>query len=140
ISNWTPLDENGQPNGAAGPQNVLAGGGLPIPNPPTSSNLELRVTGSTQTGSAFSADRLIENGSTVGELSGLSIDESGIVSARFTNGESQVLGQIAIADFENVQGLAPVGDTAWIETGASGAATISAPGSGANGAIVSGAL
>ena len=33
----TPLDENGNPNGALGPQNVLNGAGTLIPDPPTSS-------------------------------------------------------------------------------------------------------
>lgn len=140
ISNWLPRDENGDPNGAMGPQTVLAGGALPVADPPVSSNFELRLGGSTQTGSVFSADSLSQNGSTTGQLSGLGIDDSGVVSARFTNGENQVLGQIAIADFENVQGLAPSGDTAWIETGASGGPVISAPGAGTNGSVVSGAL
>ncbi|RYZ98791.1 MAG: flagellar hook-basal body complex protein, partial [Moraxellaceae bacterium] len=34
ISNWTPLDINGNPNGSLGPQNVLAGGSVVIPDPP----------------------------------------------------------------------------------------------------------
>ena len=40
LSNWVPVDENGQPNGAMGPLNVLNGGSLPLPSPPMSSNFE----------------------------------------------------------------------------------------------------
>ena len=140
ISNWTPFDENGLPNGAEGPQNVLAGGSLPIAAPPTSSNFEIRLGDSTQFGSAFAVNTLDQNGYTTGELSGLDIDDEGVVSARFTNGENQVLGQVAIADFVNVQGLAEIGDTAWVETNDSGEPVASAPGSGSLGVITSGAL
>ncbi|MEZ5558424.1 MAG: flagellar hook-basal body complex protein [Pseudomonadales bacterium] len=140
ISNWVPLDDNGDPNGAVGPQNVLAGGTLPIPNPPGSSNFELRLADSTQFGSEFAVSRLDQDGYTTGELSGLAIDDEGVVSARFTNGQNQVLGQIAVADFTNVQGLGAVGDSAWIETNESGEPVISAPGAGSLGNIISGAL
>jgi flagellar hook protein FlgE len=139
ISNWEPLDENGIPNGASGPQNILSGGSLPIDTPPTSSNFELRLSEATQFGSDFTVD-VTQNGFSAGELSGLEIDDGGVVSARFTNGQNEVLGQIAIASFENAQGLAAVGDTAWVETNSSGGAVISAPGVGSNGNLVSGAL
>jgi len=141
ISNWTPLDENGNPNGAEGPLNVLAGGGLPVPDDPAvSSNFEIRLGDSTQYGSAFSVSDLDQDGYTTGELSGLDIDDAGIISARFTNGQNQTLGQIAVADFTNVQGLTAIGDTSWVETNASGEPVIAAAGSGSLGVITSGAL
>lgn len=140
ISNWVPLDENGNPNGATGPLNLLSGGGLPVDSPPTSSNFELRLTDSTQFGSEFAVSALNQNGFTTGELSGLDIDPEGVISARFTNGQTQTLGQIAIADFNNVQGLGAIGDSAWIETNESGVPVIQAPGSGSLGTVTSGAL
>ncbi|MDH3643631.1 MAG: flagellar hook-basal body complex protein [Gammaproteobacteria bacterium] len=140
ISNWVPLDANGDPNGATGPQNVLAGGSLPIASPPINSNFELRLTDSTQFGSEFAVSSLNQNGYTTGELSGLDIDSEGVVAARFTNGQNQILGQIAIADFNNVQGLGAIGDTSWIETNESGVPVIAAPGSGSLGTLTSGAL
>ena len=140
VSNWTPLDTNGNPNGAIGAQNLLSGGGLPLADPPASSNFELRLGESTQFGSNFAVNSLDQNGFTTGELSGLDIDDAGIVSARFTNGQNQTLGQIAIADFTNTEGLRAVGDTSWIQTNDSGEPVIAAPGSGSLGAITSGAL
>ena len=47
---------------------------------------------------------------------------TGIVQARFTNGRSQPLGQIALANFANPQGLQQLGNTPWAETFASGQA------------------
>jgi flagellar hook protein FlgE len=140
ISNWEPLDANGDLNGATGAQNVLSGGGLPVDSPPSSSNFELRLTDSTQFGSEFAVSALNQNGFTTGELSGLDIDPSGVLSARFTNGQTQTLGQIAIAAFNNVQGLGAVGNSAWIETNESGVPVIQAPGSGSLGSVTSGAL
>jgi len=140
ISNWTPLDATGLPNGATGPQNVLAGGTLPIPNPPTSSNFSIDLGKTTQYGNPFAVNNVDQDGFTTGRMASLSIDTSGVLFARFTNGETKVLGQIALARFNNEQGLNPVGDTAWGETFASGQPNIGAPKTGALGAIQSSAL
>lgn len=140
VSNWVPLDQEGNPNGAVGPQNILGGGGLPVPQPPGSSNFELRLTDSTQFGQDFALGSIDQNGFATGKLSGLAIDDEGVVQARFTNGQNSTLGQIAIADFTNTQGLTSVGDTSWIETNQSGPPVVSAPGSGSLGSISSGAL
>jgi flagellar hook protein FlgE len=140
ISNWTPRDANGELNGALGPQNTLSGGTINIPSPPTSSNFVVDLTGTTQFGSAFSVDDVDQNGYTTGRLSGLNIDKGGIIFARFTNGESQVLGQVILADFANNQGLQPVGDSMWAENYESGPPNIGTPGTAALGAIQAGAL
>ncbi len=95
---------------------------------------------STQYGSSFSVNALAQNGFTTGRLSGLDIDSEGIIFARFTNGQSSVQGQIALANFANVQGLQPVSDTSWGETFASGAVTLGAPGTASLGLIQAGAL
>ncbi len=140
ISNWTPLDANGNPNGSLGPETVAQGGTTNIPDPPTSSNFVIDLEGTTQFGSTFAVSELDQNGFTTGRLAGLDIGKEGIIFARFTNGQSLVLGQIALADFANEQGLSPIGDTAWAETFESGPPVIGTPGSGALGVIQSGAL
>tara|TARA_R110000782_G_scaffold248213_3_gene335125 strand:+ start:1784 stop:2998 length:1215 start_codon:yes stop_codon:yes gene_type:complete len=94
----------------------------------------------TQYGSAFSVNALAQDGFTTGRLSGLDIDSEGIIFARFTNGQSSVQGQIALANFPNNQGLQPVSDTAWGETFSSGAVTIGAPGTASLGLLQAGAL
>lgn len=140
ISNWTPLDDSGNPNGALGPTNVLGGGSSIIADPPTSSNFVVDLEGTTQFGSAFSVNDVDQDGFTTGRLSGLNIDDSGIIFARFTNGESQVLGQLVLSDFANTQGLQPVGESMWAENFSSGPPNVGTPGSAALGAIQAGAL
>jgi len=140
ISNWIPLDADGNPNGAAGPINVVDGGTLPVPDPPTSSNFEIDMDDTTQYGSPFSINDMQQNGFTTGRLAGLDVDESGILFARYTNGESRVLSQVALANFNNVEGLSPTGDTAWVQTFASGDPIVGAPSTGSLGAISSSSL
>lgn len=95
---------------------------------------------STQFGSDFSVFALSQDGFPTGRLSELDIDSEGIIFARFTNGQSRVEGQVALADVPNIQGLQPVSDTSWAETFSSGAAVIGRPGTSSLGLIQSGAL
>ena len=136
VSNWTPLDSAGNFNGALGPN---TGGALPILTPPTSSNFEIDIFGTTQFGSDFAVNDVEQDGFTTGRLTGLNIDDSGIIFARFTNGQAQTLGQIALAGFTNEQGLQPQGNTAWAETFESGPPLIGLPQTAALGLIQSGA-
>jgi len=98
------------------------------------------MDGTTQFGSVFAVNAADQNGYTTGRLSGLDVDDTGIIFARYTNGEAQVLGQIALADFRNPQGLQPSGNTMWAETFETGEPNIGAPGSATLGVINSGAL
>lgn len=102
--------------------------------------LALDYSSTTQFGSPFSVNALSQDGFTTGRLSGLDIDSQGIIFARFTNGQSRVEGQIAMADFPNPEGLQPQSDTAWGETFSSGAVVIGSPGTASLGLIQSGAL
>ncbi len=79
-------------------------------------------------------------GDWTGQLHGLEIDDTGVVFARYTNGQARALGQVAIAGFSNPNGLQPLGDTSWAETFSSGAATLGTPGSSGLGVLQSGAL
>ncbi len=94
----------------------------------------------TQFGSKFNVNSLTQNGFTSGRLSGIDIDDTGVVRARYSNGQTKTLGQVSIADFSNPQGLRPLGDTAWAESFASGVPLLGTPGSGSLGVLQSGAL
>jgi len=122
-----------------------AGGLLPFnAYTPTTGAAPMTVTvdvrQSTQYGSNFSVNSVTQNGFTTGRLIGIDIDETGIVQARFTNGISQPLGQIAVANFANVQGLQQLGNTQWAETFASGQAMRGQAGNSGFGLVQSGAL
>lgn len=94
----------------------------------------------TQYGGDFSIYSLNQNGFSSGRLSGIDIDQNGAVFARFTNGQSDLLGQVALASFPNSGGLNQLGSTSWGETFSSGDRIIGSPGSSGFGALQSGAL
>ena len=94
----------------------------------------------TQFASAFSVSTLDPDGFTTGRLTGLDISEDGLMRAAYSNGISVPMGQIAMADFPNLQGLRSIGGSAWQETIDSGAVITGAAGTGRFGLIQSGAL
>lgn len=135
ISNWTPKDDSGEPNGADGPLLVSEGGELPIADPPVASNFMIDMNDTTQFGSSFGVVDQQQNGYTTGRLSGLDVSDEGVIFARYSNGESQNLGQVSLATFANTDGLSPVGDTNWVETFDSGQPIFGAPDTGTLGSI-----
>ncbi len=103
-------------------------------------NLTIDYTNTTQFGGDFSVNSLSQNGYASGRLSGIDVDDEGIIFARFTNGQSIALGQVALANFANPQGLRQLGDTNWAETFESGSVLLGKPGTGSLGLMQSGAL
>ena len=102
--------------------------------------LNLDLSGTTQYGSAFAVNNLTQNGYTSGRLAGVDIDAEGVVFARYTNGQSSALGKVALAKFNNQQGLRQVGDTNWVESFSSGTPELGEAGTSSFGQIQSGAL
>ncbi len=105
---------------------------------PAGINLDLRL--STQFSSAFAVSSVSQDGYTTGQLAGLEVDDTGIIFARYTNGQSKVQGQVVLANFANQQGLTPAGKTAWTQSFESGEPVVGTPRSGTLGALQSGAL
>lgn len=103
-------------------------------------NMTMDLAGLVQFGGDFTVNSLSQDGFAKGKLSGLSISEEGVISARFTNGQSNALGKVALASFPNPTELRQIGNTNWAETFSSGQPLIGEPGNGSLGAIQSGAL
>lgn len=131
-----------------GPEGTLqnpVGGQLPLPSytPSTGASdidLTLNFLNTTQFGSNFGVNSLSQDGFTTGRLTGVAVDQTGVVSARFTNGQSTELGKLALANFANPQGLQQVGNTGWGESSQSGDALLGEAGTSSFGNISSGAL
>jgi len=98
------------------------------------------LSSSTQYGSNFAVNSLKQDGYTAGQLLGVDVDDSGIVFARYSNGQSQITAQVVLANFTNKQGLKPIGDTSWAETFSSGSPVVSEPGTAGLGLVQSNAL
>lgn len=102
--------------------------------------INIDLSSSTQFGSDFAVNSISQDGFTSGQLLGVDIDSSGIIFARYSNGQSTAKGQIMLANFANTQGLQPLGNTTWAETFTSGSPVVSEPGTAGLGLIQSNAL
>ncbi|HEX6993036.1 MAG TPA: flagellar hook protein FlgE [Gammaproteobacteria bacterium] len=103
-------------------------------------SIEFDFTRATQYGTASTINGLRQDGYSSGRLTGIDIDKTGVVSARFTNGQSLPLGQVAVANFSNPQGLQQVGDNQWVETFAAGDPLLGVAGNADFGLVQSGGL
>ena len=86
------------------------------------------------------ATTVSQNGYGQGTLSNITIGQDGAINGSFSNGQQQVLGQIALATFQNPQGLSNIGSSQYTSTANSGLPQINVPNSGNLGSIVSGSL
>lgn len=81
-----------------------------------------------------------QNGLPLGMLDSFTVGKDGIVSGVFTNGMSQTIGMVALAQFSNPAGMSKVGNNLLNESGNSGLPQIGEPSVGSMGKVVAGFL
>ncbi len=91
----------------------------------------------TQYGSDSAIGRHTQDGATAGTLGSLSFNDDGILTAVYDNGESRNIASIAIAKFENNEGLFKVGKNLFKESRKSGQAALGKPGESGRGEVLS---
>ncbi|MGI9218138.1 MAG: flagellar hook protein FlgE [Hydrogenophaga sp.] len=109
-------------------------------NPAVTFSATLDYGNATQFGIDFAVTNLTQDGYRPGELTSLKIDEGGVITASYSNGQTRAAGQIALVNFRNVQGLQPTGNGNWEANYATGEPVHGAPGEGKFGGLRSGAL
>jgi flagellar hook protein FlgE len=102
--------------------------------------LGVNFAGSTDYSTASAVNNVTNDGYGVGQLSNLSIDPSGIIYGRYSNGQSAILGQITLTNFRAPQGLQRIGNNYFVPTYASGQPLTGSPGSGGLGSLQSSAV
>jgi len=103
-------------------------------------SFSINPTGATQYAADFGVNDLQQNGYASGNLTGVSVDKTGVVLARYSNGTTSPLGQVILGRFTNNQGLGKVGDTTWQESIDSGTVVLGVAGGNNFGDITSSAL
>jgi flagellar hook protein FlgE len=103
-------------------------------------NVAFNLSDTTQYGDTFGVTSVTQNGYTTGQISGVSVSSTGVVQANYTNGQSTSLGQVAVANFADQEGLQQVGNTNWVQTYASGQPVYGQAGGAGVGNIESGSL
>ncbi len=81
-----------------------------------------------------------QDGYSMGYLETFKIDQSGVITGVFSNGNNRTLGQIALAGFVNPNGLEKQGESTYAVTNNSGVANIDASGVAGKGKIIAGTL
>src|SRR5919206_4007094 len=110
---------------------------------PVSVTLDLgigAVNGISQFAGTTTAVLRDQDGYTAGTLQSFSIDRTGTITGSFTNGTTEPLAQIVLADFNNPGGLLRVGDNMYSVSGNSGGAVLGYALEGSQSSITSGAL
>ncbi len=103
-------------------------------------SFEIDLSGAVQWGGPFGLSDYVQDGYPQGKLLAIDFDTVGRVVGQFDNGRAQPLFQLAIANFANADGLAPLAGTVYAQTELSGAATLGVAGNNGVGRIVPGAI
>ena len=123
------FDQNGKYMENPGKLNLkLANGAGSPPTPPSTTpsptmTTDVILSGLTQ----FSGSDTIKadyDGNSAGTLKEINADQSGILTGTYTNGEKRALAQVAVAQFDNAQGLTKKGANLYSESNNSGTANI----------------
>jgi flagellar hook protein FlgE len=126
ITSWGTADAATAPT---------AGGPAPATGP-----IGLDFSGMTSLAGTDTANVTAQNGYAAGVLSNITIGADGTITGSFSNGQTSTIGRVAVATFQNEQGLERVGDSDFAQTANSGLAEVGTAGTGNYGAIVSGSL
>jgi len=94
----------------------------------------------TESGSASAASNTSQDGYSSGTLTSFNVTSDGVIQGVFSNGQTTTLGQVALANFANPQGLSNSGGNNYAATLASGAANIGTAGTEGRGSIQGAAL
>jgi flagellar hook protein FlgE len=94
----------------------------------------------TQVAAPSSTSSANQDGSSSGSLVNFTIGSDGTITGSFSNGKTQALGEVALANFANVNGLQLNGNTDFTPTLASGPAVVGIPGAGGLGTLSGGSL
>lgn len=98
------------------------------------------LDGTTSFASPSSNNGITQDGFAAGSVSGLSVNETGVITGVFSNGQRRTLGQVAVASFRSVDGLSRAGMGLWVRTEASGEALVGSAGTAGRGTITAGTL
>jgi flagellar hook protein FlgE len=98
------------------------------------------LLGITQFASQSATTFIGQDGFSSGQLASIRIDATGNINGVFTNGQTRVLGAVAVAGFSGPDRMERVGGNLYQQTQASGQPVIGAPGAGGRAAIISGSL
>lgn len=129
-SNVLTFDPFGAPTTAIAPMSFSTG----------TSSMTLDLAGSSLTSENFSIASVAQDGEAPSGLTGIDVDGSGTIWASYAGREAVALGKVAVANFNNAQGLKQIGNATFQATGDSGRPIAGIAGEDGFGSLRAGAL
>lgn len=102
--------------------------------------IDVNIRNLSQFGGAYNVIFAEQDGAELGLRTGVEIDSEGVVSARFSNGQSAAIYKLPVATFTNPNGLVEASGNVYTETTDAGSFNLREPGTGGAGTINGGAL
>jgi flagellar hook protein FlgE len=104
-------------------------------------NFSMKLTGTTQFAADNEVRKMSPDGNASGQLTTIDIGADGVLTGKYSNQDSKILGSVVLSSFDNVNGLRNMGDNVWAEGPTSGPPENGAPGMGkALGSLLGGAV
>jgi len=98
------------------------------------------TTGITQFAATSATTFVGQDGYSAGQLSNIQVGQNGMISGVFSNGQTRVLGQVAVAGFQADNQLQSMGGNLYAATPTAGQAVVGAPGTGGLASVTAGSL
>ncbi|WP_423821833.1 flagellar hook protein FlgE [Salinisphaera sp. SPP-AMP-43] len=137
LNSAVPADGSGKDNDLSDSQIAYT---LDAQNGSAGMEFSFDFAGSTQTAQSFAAGNPSQDGYASGALTGISVQDNGMVTGSYDNGQSLNLAQLSLASFRNENGLQPVSGNSWTETAESGQPALGTAGTGQFGSLRGGTL
>lgn len=98
------------------------------------------LTKFTQYAGAYNIRGVTQDGYAAGDLVNVQVNKDGTIEAQYSNGRSDTVAKLALANFSDQQGMQKLGNQMWAETAASGPRQLGNPQASGFGTIQAGAL
>ena len=110
------------------------------PGGETGGELRVDFAGTTQAAAPFSVGSITQDGYPTGNLDGVEVSNDGTVWASYSNGRTEAVGKVVMANFADLNGLKKIGHTTYMATAESGDPIVGEASEGGFGNILSGFL
>ena len=142
TNNTIAFDSNGQliTGGTNGTVEIQFEASPPMTAVPSDATFTFDFSELTQLASESDASLFSQDGYAPGTLESFSITTGGLITGVYSNGMTQIIGQVGVATFSNNGGLVRVGDNQFAQSANSGEPSFGAPGTGGRGSVSGGVL
>lgn len=107
---------------------------------PAQFEIDLSLEDMTQFAGSYNQRGTTQNGYSVGDLVGLTTGEDGVIEARYSNGRSVPVAQLAVANFSDKNAMEKLGGQTYAESYSSGPVQLGTPQNNGMGSINAGSL